>query len=76
MRLMYRPILIQVIALVEGFGINQGKIPLVRWRIKVRKKRDLFVKQSMIGGSMEIGEWNRNLHAGGNDVTDQNVGGY
>lgn len=35
--------------------IKNGSIALVRWRIKTRKKGDLFVKRKVIGGPLEIG---------------------
>jgi UDP-2,3-diacylglucosamine pyrophosphatase LpxH len=39
---------------ITGIEIKKGTIALVRWRIKVRKKGDLFVKRNVLGGPVEI----------------------
>ncbi|MEE4193880.1 MAG: serine/threonine protein phosphatase [Anaerolineae bacterium] len=40
---------------ITSIEINNGQIALVRWRIKARKKGDLFVKHKVIAGPTEIG---------------------
>ena len=48
--------------------IKNGSIALVRWRIKTRKKGDLFVKRKVIGGPVEIGKLSPNYQATGEEI--------